>query len=287
MDLRFMQGSMQIQFLLAILYCSCLTCQDNPNESKGNPIPEPPGGRLVWNDEFNGKRIDKKKWTHEINGRGGGNRELQYYTDRLENSYIEDGSLVIQALKENYTGPDGFRQFTSARLTCRGKAGWKYGRFDIRAKLPAGKGLWPAIWMMPVASIYGGWAASGEIDIMELLGHEPAKMYGTLHYGGTYPNNKSSGKSYTLPAGAFNEDFHLFTLEWEAGEMRWFVDSVLVQTQTEWYTSGAEFPAPFDQEFYFILNVAVGGNWPGSPDLSTHFPQQMAIDYIRVFSARE
>jgi beta-glucanase (GH16 family) len=227
--------------------------------------------------------IDDTRWEHEVNAWGGGNNELQYYTDRTLNSFVADGFLVIQALRERYTGPEGTREYTSARLRTLNMGDWTYGRFDIRAKLPYGRGLWPAIWMLPTDWAYGGWAASGEIDIMELLGQEPNKVYGTLHYGGEYPDNVQSGRFYVLSGGSFADDFHLFTLEWESGEFRWYVDGNHYLTQTEWYTEGHPYPAPFDRRFHLLLNVAVGGNWPGDPDASTVFPQQMVVDYVRVF----
>jgi len=264
-----------------------LQCKSKKNPSEPG-IPEPEGWSLVWNDEFNGPGIANTKWEQEVRGDGCGNNELEYYTDRPGNSFIRDGALVIQAVKETYSGTDGTRQYTSARIKTKNKGDWKYGRFEIRAKLPYGKGIWPAIWMMPTESEYGGWAASGEIDIMELLGHEPKKIYATLHYGGTWPNNTFKGGSYTLSAGTFAEDFHLFTLEWDTLEMRWYVDGAQYYKTREWYSGNApDNPnAPFDREFYFILNVAVGGNWPGNPDASTPFPQEMAVDYVRVFQRK-
>jgi beta-glucanase (GH16 family) len=240
--------------------------------------------QLVWSDEFDGPSLDRSKWEWEVNGRGGGNNELQYYTDRPENTEVRDGKLVLTAREETFTGPDGTRRYTSARIRSKDRGDWKYGRFEIRAKLPVGQGIWPAIWMMPTDDVYGGWAASGEIDIMEYLGQKPQEVFGTLHYGGPWPRNVHTGKNYELPDGRrFDEDFHVFALEWEEGEMRWYVDGVHYQTQTEWRTEGAPFPAPFDQRFHFILNVAVGGNLPGSPDETTQFPQSMIVDYVRVY----
>jgi len=261
-------------------------CNENGTGSDGDTdqtIPAPPGYELVWNDEFNGTHIATVRWEHEVNGWGGGNNELQYYTDRPENSYVENGLLYIVARKEEFTGPDGTRQYTSARMRTLNKGDWQYGRFDIRAKMPIGQGMWPAIWMLPTEWKYGGWAASGEIDIMEFLGHESNRVYGTLHYGGTPPDNVHSGTSYTLPNGTFSAGFHLFTLEWDTTEFRWYVDGDLYQTQKEWYTQNQMYPAPFDQTFHLLLNVAVGGNWPGNPDDTTVFPQMMVVDYVRVF----
>jgi len=285
-----MMKSMIATGLMICIACalssSCDKQDDNPVTAADDEIPIPEGYALVWHDEFDGLEIDDSRWEHEVNADGGGNNELQYYTDRSVNSYIENGALIIQALKEQYTGPGGTRSYTSARLRTLKKGDWKYGRFEIRAKLPFGKGLWPAIWMLPTDWIYGGWPVSGEIDIMELIGDEPNKVYGTLHYGASYPNNKSSGDSYTLAQGDFSEDFHIFMLEWEEKQFRWYIDSMFYQSQTEWWSENGAYPAPFDQYFHMLLNVAVGGNWPGNPDASTPFPQKMTVDYVRVFKKK-
>ena len=277
--------------LFAALGIGWLACSNTPTSRKTadsvDTIATPEGYQLVWHDEFNGTELDRNKWEYEVNAQGGGNNELQYYTDRPQNSFVKDGVLTIQALKETYTGAEGTREYTSARLKTINRGDWKYGWFELRARLPYGKGLWPALWMMPTDQVYGGWAASGEIDIVELLGHEPNKIYGTLHYGGSYPNNVHTGSSYTLTNGNFATSYHIFTLIWEANAMRWLVDGHLYQTQTQWYTSGQAFPAPFDQRFYLILNVAVGGNWPGNPDNTTSFPQRLDVDYVRVFQKPE
>jgi beta-glucanase (GH16 family) len=278
------RSNLLLIFIFLLLLSLAIHCKKkNPTEYDDQKIAAPEGWEMVWNDEFDGTAINTEKWSYEVNAQGGGNNELQYYTNRAENSYIENGCLVIQALKEHYTGTEGTREYTSARLRTYRKGDWKYGRFDIKAKLPYGKGLWPAIWMMPSESKYGGWAACGEIDIMELVGHEPNKVYGTLHYGGGWPNNASSGKSYSLSQGNFADDSHLFTIEWDTTQIRWYVDDIFFQSQTQWYTANASYPAPFDQYFYLILNVAVGGNWPGDPDNTTVFPQKMIVDYVRVF----
>jgi len=240
--------------------------------------------KLVWSDEFDGTSIDSSKWGFEVNGDGGGNNELQYYTDRPENAKVEDGHLVITAIKENYKGPDGkSRHYTSARMTTKGKFSWKYGRFEARIKMPKGKGMWPAFWMMPQDSVYGGWARSGELDIVEVIGHQPNLAYGTIHYGDSWPHNTHTGDKFALQSGDFSDDFHVFAVEWEEGEIRWYIDGQLYQTQTKWYTNGGKFPAPFDQNFFIILNVAVGGAWPGPPSPETTFPQTMEVDYVRVY----
>jgi beta-glucanase (GH16 family) len=239
------------------------------------------GWELVWSDEFDGQALDRSKWEFEVNASGGGNRELQYYV--TNNLSVRDGFLTIEARQERYTGPAGTRDYTSSRIRTRRKGDWLYGRIEVRAKLPKGKGIWPAIWMMPTDNHYGPWPNSGEIDIMELLGHEPAKVHGTLHYGDAVKRHEFKGSSYALRASTFAEDFHVFQLDWDRRAMTWSVDGKLYQTQTNWHTRTNSFPAPFDQRFYLILNLSVGGNWPGSPDATTAFPQAMIVDYVRVY----
>lgn len=238
---------------------------------------------LVWSDEFNGSRLDASKWSLQPgdgcaqNLCGWGNNELQWYQG--DNVQVGGGHLTITARRERA----GEREFTSARIRSFLKGDWTYGRVDVRARLPIGQGIWPAVWMMPTDSAYGSWAASGEIDIVELVGHEPDRVHGTLHYGGAWPDNEYSGAPYVLPSGTFADDFHIFTMEWEEGEIRWYVDGQHYQTQTEWYSTRAPYPAPFNRRFHLILNVAVGGNWPGAPDASTRFPQSMQVDWVRVY----
>lgn len=239
---------------------------------------------VVWSDNFSGDKIDESKWNFVQGGGGYGNNELENYTNRPENARVEDGHLVIQAQKEKYGNED----YTSAKLTTEGKGDWTYGRYEIRAKLPQGQGMWPAIWMMPSDyNLYTGWPASGEIDIMELLGNDPNTVYGTLHYGMPW---KHTGTDYKLPNnGSFADSYHTFTLDWEPGEMRWYVDGVLYQKQNDWYSKNASeaapytYPAPFDRDFYLQLNLAVGGDWPGNPDSTTQFPQEMDVDYVKVY----
>jgi beta-glucanase (GH16 family) len=237
--------------------------------------------KLVWSDEFDGPAIDTNKWGYDIGtGNGGwGNNELQYYTNRPENSYIQNGNLVIEARKENYGGS----QYTSARMVTRFKGDWKYGRIEVRAKLPFGQGIWPAIWMLPTDWVYGGWPASGEIDIMEMLGHDVYTIYGSLHFGGNNQEHVYTSTAYQLPAGDFVNNYHVFALEWEEEEFRWYVDGHLYKITNNWYTTQAPYPAPFDQRFHLILNIAVGGTWPGNPDATTQFPQKMFVDYVRVY----
>jgi len=239
--------------------------------------------KLVWADEFEGTKLDYTKWAVEENAHGGGNNEQQFFVDRPENVRVENGNLIIEARKEEFENSGQKRNYTSGRIRTKHRADWKYCRVEIKAKLPQGRGIWPAIWMLPTRDKYGGWAASGEIDIMELVGHEPNTILGTLHYGAKWPKNTSTGKSYKLRQGTFADDYHVFAMEWEQGVIRWFVDGELYQTQTQWRTDGGAFPAPFDQPFHLVLNLAVGGQLPGPPDAKTIFPQKMMIDYVRVY----
>lgn len=250
-----------------------------------DPTPPPGGWKLVWQDEFDGNSVNTDKWNFEENGLGGGNGELQYYTRRPQNVSVANGLLSIHALAERYCSTDGCRDYTSARLTTRNKGDWRYGRMEVRAKLPGGQGLWPAIWMLPTDWTYGTWAASGEIDIMEAVNAGAAggnTVYGTLHFGGVWPNNTYKGGN-TVPASSITENFHVYAVEWEERQIRFYVDGILYHTATEWWSSGGAFPAPFNQRFHMLLNVAVGGHWPGAPNGATRFPQRMDVDYVRVY----
>jgi len=232
---------------------------------------------LVWSDEFEGPEIDKTKWTHEV-GDKWHNKELQSYTDRGENSYIEDGKLVIVARKEEYHG----NEYTSARMRTKGKGDFLYGKISGRIKFPKSQGMWPAFWMMPTDDEYGRWAASGEIDIVETT-NQAGHIYGTIHFGGTPPHNAHTGGRYAEKGVNFSEDFHIYTLEWQPYEMKWYIDGKLYSKKNDWHTRNARFPAPFDKQFYILLNLAVGGAHPGNPDETSTFPQKMYIDWVRVY----
>jgi beta-glucanase (GH16 family) len=241
--------------------------------------------QLVWNDEFSGGSIDPTHWTFDIGTGcpslcGWGNNELEYYTSRTNNAYVAGGLLHIVAQSESYNGSS----YTSAKLKTLGLFSQTYGRFEFRAKLPQGQGYWPALWMMPVNSVYGGWPASGEIDVMENNGSNPTTVLGTIHYGGVSPNQqRSSGSGYTLTGGDSVTNFHVYELEWSSNAICWYVDNQLYVRQIYWWTSGGTYPAPFDQPFYLIMNLAVGGNFPGNPNGSTVFPGEMQVDYVRVY----
>lgn len=240
-----------------------------------------PGYTLTWGDEFNGSTLNAASWTVEGGDGcpglcGWGNNELEYYTGRPENLFFQDGKLILEARKEGFNG----KNYTSSKIVTRGKKVFKYGRVDIRAKLPKGKGIWPALWMLPQNNVFGGWPTSGEIDIMELVGHEPNKAYGTLHYG-PGPGSTTISRGYTLPAGTFNDEFHVFSLEWKMDQLKLFVDGNLYSTVNKPDIGSATWP--FNEDFFFIFNLAVGGNWPGNPDATTYFPQWLIVDYIRVY----
>ncbi len=245
---------------------------------------------LIWSDEFNGpdgSMPDPAKWAVVTNGSGYGNRELEYYTDRPSNIHEEDGKLVISARRESFNGPDGLvRGYTSARIESQGRFQLKYGRIEARIKIPPGQGLWPAFWMLGSDYDRIGWPACGEIDIMENVGFEPSRIHGSLHGPGYSGGHPLSG-FYTLPnQGRFSEGFHVFAIEWEPETVRFYVDDILYETQTaDNVPAGARWA--FDHPFFLVLNVAVGGYWPGDPDASTPFPATMLVDYVRVYRMGE
>jgi len=244
------------------------------------------GWTLVWSDEFNGtdsSPVDTSKWVLETGGNGWGNDELEYYTARPENSFQQGGNLVIKAVQEKYTGQDGVtRDYTSARLKTLGKFSHKYGRFEARIKIPQGQGIWPAFWMMGDDIAKKDWPSCGEIDIMENIGKEPSLVHGTIH-GPGYSGDKGIGASYGLPNDQrFADDFHVYAVEWEKKAIRFYVDDHLYTTRTP-----AELPKGtkwvYNHRFFLLLNVAVGGGWPGNPDSTSIFPKTMLVDYVRVY----
>jgi beta-glucanase (GH16 family) len=271
-----------------ILLATLSICQS----TAGDASPQAGESRwtLVWSDEFNGpdgSRPDAAKWNFETGGNGWGNHELEYYTNRQENSFVQSGNLVIQTLKESFTGPDHItRDYTSARMTTKGLFEQAYGRFEARLKIPRGQGIWPAFWLL--GNDFGkiGWPACGEIDVMENIGKEPSTIHGSMH-GPGYSGDDDFTSVYKLPGGVnFFDGFHVFAIEWEPGIVRFFVDRELYAKFTP-----SRLPAGmkwvFNHPFYIILNVAVGGTWPGAPDTTTVFPQTMLVDYVRVYKAQK
>jgi beta-glucanase (GH16 family) len=255
----------------------CISC---PAQAQaGNPARV--GWKLTWSDEFNqpnGTAPDAAKWAVLSGGGGWGNQELEYYTSRPENVHVENGNLVIIARIEPYVGSDDVqRPYTSARLETKGKFEQMYGRVEARIKIPHGQGVWPAFWMLGSDIDKVGWPACGEIDIMENIGKEPSTVHGTLHGVGYTP------AAYSLPKGKkFSDDFHVFAVEWEPKQIRFYVDDVLYSTDIpENAPAGTKWP--FEHPEFILLNFAVGGEWPAYPDDKSHFPQQMLVDYVRVY----
>jgi len=244
-------------------------------------------GPITFSDEFNGPvgaAPDAGKWRHDIGGSGWGNNELQYYTNRTDNVALDGaGHLALTARRGNPAGYScwyGSCQYTSGKLTTSATFTQAYGRFEARMKLPRGQGMWPAFWMLgnDIGSV--GWPNSGEIDVMENVGFEPGTVHGTLH-GPGYSGGSGVGAGYTLPGGqAFADAFHTFTVDWEPGAVTWYVDGIQYSRKTPSDIGGNRWV--FDHPFYLLMNLAVGGNWPGPPDGSTVFPQQLLIDYVRV-----
>ena len=252
----------------------------------------------VWADEFDGKDLDFTKWEKEENNYGGGNNERQAYRTDSKYCVVKDGMLNMHVYRDPHTTSDGKKQpYSSARIRTQKRGDWQYGRFEIRAKMPKGQGIWPAVWMLPTESKYGGWAACGEIDIIESRGSAVDETTGALHFGGAWPRNAHVAHSYKFPAKDAAEDFHIYTLEWTAHEIKWFVDGKLCKTRTkdEWFSEAAkENPlAPFDQPFHMSINVAVDGrffeNTRQKADMIAPdaFPQTLQIDYVRVYQWAE
>jgi len=250
---------------------------------------------LVWSDEFDGTSIDTSKWTVEVNCNGGGNNELQCYTSRSQNARIHNGTLIITAIPEQYLN----RGYTSARLNTARSASFLYGRFEMMAKLPNGKHLWPAFWMLPTDNVYGRWAASGEIDIMEYRGQINNKVQGTLHFGGSWPNDIFQGSGPTDFPIDFSRDFHLFAVEWDQDEIRWYLDQTMYHRMSlvrSFYSGIGNNPytdirQPFERRFHLLLNLAVGGGFFPPAQYGTLTPQDASnwsdptfqIDYVRAY----
>lgn len=247
--------------------------------------PELDGYQLLWHDEFDGDTLNEEIWTRELREPGWTNNELQEYTDSDDNIYLDNGNLVLKAIKT--TTENGNDYYTSGKVNSQNKADFMYGKVIIRAKVPEGQGLWPAAWMMPTdESYYGQWPKCGEIDIMEVLGNATDTAYATIHYG--EPHGQQQG-TRVLENGSYADDFHEYSVEWEPGEMRFYIDEELVLTCNDWFSAvdgeeEKEYPAPFNQTFFVQMNLAVGGDWPGDPDETTDFDNaEFLIDYVRVY----
>jgi beta-glucanase (GH16 family) len=272
---------MKIAVLAASILIFGFVCVQNAEWRADNWV-------LIWGDEFdgpNGTGPDEAKWAVESGGDGWGNNELQYYTTRRENVRQEDGNLIIEAIEEKFTGPDGVqRNYTSARINTAGRFSQTYGRFETRSKIPFGSGIWSAFWLLGNDFSIRGWPKCGEIDVMESLGLAPSRIFGSVHGPGYFERNALTS-SYTLSKGRFSDDFHVFAAEWEPQRIRFYVDGLLYATMTPSdLPRGAAWV--FDHPFFLLVNVAVGGNLAGTPDDSTVFPQRMLVDYVRVYSRR-
>lgn len=254
---------------------------DNVELSPGGPM------NLVWSDEFDGAQLDPATWLIQTGDgtnvglpAGWGNNELQYY--QPDNVELSNGMLVITARAESVGGLN----YTSARITTQDRVAFRYGRIEARMRLPGGQGTWPAFWLLSQDSPYGSWAATGEIDVMEAtnLGvNGKNSVFGTLHFGGEFPANSFTSQSQIVSTDATAE-FHDYALEWDPAEMRWYIDGVLYRMENSWFSSAAAYPAPFDQAFHILLNVAIGGNLPGAPAAGTVFPVTMEVDWVRIYS---
>ncbi|HWK04047.1 MAG TPA: family 16 glycosylhydrolase [Puia sp.] len=249
-----------------------------PTDTTGYTTPATYAGyTLAWSDEFNGNALNTQNWNYETGGSGWGNQELENYTARPQNVFVSAGNLIIEARQESYGG----NNYTSGRLNTIGKQQFTYGRIDIRAKLPVSKGMWPALWMLGSNISTVPWPGCGETDIMELIGTNPRQIVGSLHWKQQDGSEGTYNNTYTLPGQDFSQQFHVFSLIWAKDQAQFLVDDqVYVSGGLQNVTSGVY---PFNSPFFFIFNVAVGGNWPGSPDNSTLFPQRMFVDYVRVF----
>ena len=258
-----------------------------PDAPEGAVVPE--GYHFVWSDEFDGDTLSEY-WFRETHPAGWVNHELQTYNQDEEYAYVKDGSLIIQPVKK--VTDDGITTYYSGRLSTMTKAKFQYGYVEARIKVPEGKGFLPAFWMLPQKATYGNWPSSGEIDIMEVVGGQEESVYGTLHFG--VPHNQRQG-TYTNETGEkYSDDYHIYACEWEPGKITFFVDGYPYYSTGDWFSASSagnerDYPAPFNQEFYIILNVAVGGDWPGDPDETTTFDEkaQMKVDYVRVYQKDE
>ena len=270
-----------VTLTLVLLLASCRAPQVSsptatfpPASATPSPAAEKAGWELVWADEFEGQTLNEENWVYDLGGGGWGNNEWQFYTDRPENIRVAKGKLIIEARKEDYRGSD----YTSARIKTQYLHSWAFGRIEARIKLPTGQGIWPAFWMLGEDFPTTGWPDCGEIDIMENIGN-PCTVYGTVH-GPGYSGGGGVGSSYPLEGKPLNEGFHTYAVEWSPGEISWFVDDVRFNS-----ISPSDVPGEwvYDHPFFLILNLAVGGEWPGYPDQTTEFPQQLQVDYVRVY----
>lgn len=290
-----------VSLVLALIAASVMgaSCASGPKTFPVTPLTEDKTldfTNLVWSDEFDGPELNMENWDYQIGDgtgyglpSGWGNNESQYYTDNPKNVKVENGELVITARKESMRG----MKYTSARIWSKNKVDVKYGRIEARIKMAEGNGLWPAFWMLPTDNVYGVWAASGEIDIMEMFGSQPYMAVGTLHQGGAWPNNSYRNGFYRFEDNrSLADDYHVYAVEWEPTEIRWYIDDIMYTSAPadEWFTlnkAGTDVldkpGAPFDQRFYIILNFAINGSEKKKVDDTTVLPADMRVDYVRIY----
>ena len=276
------------RFILFIIV-TLVACEDSKKKVEtpaGNEW-DLEGWELIWNDEFKNPELNLDKWSYEIGGHGWGNNELQFYTDNDSTAFIEDGNLVLRAkvVPQGTGSSNNLRYFTSARLRTSGKGDWRYGRIEVKAKLALGQGIWPAIWMLPTDWMYGGWPQSGEIDIMEHVGYDPGHVHGSIHTE-SYNHKINTQKGGSLKLDSIDTAFYVYAIEWFEDRIDFFInDDKYYSFQND---NNNNFKTwPFNQRFHLLINIAVGGDWPGSPDETTSFPTEMKIDYVRVYQKTE
>ena len=262
-----------------------ITCQE-PKSSEKQPVVnewDKEGWALVWNDEFDAPALNLEKWSYEIGGHGWGNNELQYYSDDDSTAFIRDGKLVLRAdiVPQGTGSAVNLRYFSSARLRTSGKGDWRYGRIEVKAKLALGQGIWPAIWMLPTDWMYGGWPESGEIDIMEHVGYDPGRVHGSIHTG-SYNHKINTQRGGSKLLDKISSKFYVYAIEWYEDRIDFLIDDAkYFSFQNDGKNDFNTWP--FNQRFHLLINIAVGGDWPGSPDETTQFPTEMEVEYVRVY----
>lgn len=292
-------GFVVLPIALVLAALMAMSCASGPKSAPVTPLTEDKPldfANLVWSDEFDGETLNRENWDYQTGDgtgyglpSGWGNNESQYYTDDPKNIKVENGELVITARKQSFRG----MKYTSARIWTKNKVDVLYGRIEARIKFPAGNGLWPAFWMLPTDNVYGAWASSGEIDIMEMFGSEPHMAVGTIHMGGAWPNNSYRNGYYRFPDNrSLADDYHVYAVEWDKDVLRWYVDDVMYTSvpSDEWFalnkagTDVIDKPrVPFDQRFYLLLNFAINGSEKKKVDDSTVLPSEMRVDYVRIY----
>ena len=274
----------KLNFTIAVCFFF-FACSEEEMVSQNKEINdwEIEGWNIVWQDEFDKDSLDLTKWSREIGGHGWGNNELQFYTDSDSNSYVENGNLILKAqvVPQGIGSSKGLRYYSSARLRTYGKGDWKYGRIEVKAKVASGQGIWPAIWMLPTDWLFGGWPSSGEIDIMEHVGYDLGVVHGSVHTE-AYNHKINTQRSSARKIANVDTEFHVYSIIWDKDKISFFIDDVqyfLFENDQQ----GNYKTWPFDQRFHLLINIAVGGDWPGNPDNSTNFPRKMLVDYVRVY----